>query len=232
MNTDSNRKMKKSTVFLQNYKISKTYKNKNDYSFYLSMLGLNSENYLFKNYNQLSHGERTRVAILMHLILDRDVLILDEPTNNIDVKSKKYCEITLKNLKNSGKTVILSSHDIFFILKHADIIHSIYKGKFYNNTLLNILEYNIEIDENERIGSINEIFIDGNNAKYYLDKNGKELIKASIISTGLYNNRYVITVDINNNMCYMYYNNVISCKNTLCPGNTIYLCLKDDVLNI
>jgi ABC-type multidrug transport system ATPase subunit len=228
-------------------KLSKTYKNKNNYSFYLSMLGLNNENYLFKNYNELSHGERTRVAMLMHLILDRDVLILDEPTNNIDVKSKKYCEITLKNLKNSGKTIIISSHDIFFILKHADIIHSIYKGKLYNNILLNIIDYNFEIGKNKNnfcqeehkeisnekvVSSTNEIFINGNNTKYYLDKNGKGLIKASIISTGLYNDRYVITVDINDNICYMYYNNVISCTNTLCPGNTIYLCLKDNVLNI
>ena len=226
-------------------KLRNTYKNNSNYSFYLSMLGLNSEKYLYKHYNQLSLGERKRVAFLMHLILDRDVLILDEPTNNIDEKSKKYCELTLRNIKNTGRTIILSSHDIYFILKHADIIHSMYKGRLYNNMLLNIIDYNVDIVNenkqyhnevndilNKRSDSVKEIVINGNSVKYYLNKNNSGLIKASIISTTLYNNRYVLTVDINNNICYLYYNNVTFSRNTLLPGSDIYLSLKDNVLNI
>ena len=218
-----------------------------DYEHYLSMLGLNSENHLLKNYNQLSRGESKRVAMLMHLIINREVLILDEPTNNIDERSKIYLENTLVKLRASGKTIIFSSHDIMFTLKHADTIHSLYNGSLYNDMLLNIIEFNMgkiianfhrieDKDKNsilkKQFLSENKIVFNANSVKYFLNNNCKGLVKATIASVALYNNRCVLTIDIEGNICYLYYNIDLINKNVFLPGSDIFLSLKENVLNI
>jgi putative ABC transport system ATP-binding protein len=59
----------------------------------------------------LSGGEAQRTAICRALINDPDILIADEPTANLDSKlSQDFMDI-IQRLKESGKTVLLSSHD-------------------------------------------------------------------------------------------------------------------------
>jgi putative ABC transport system ATP-binding protein len=59
----------------------------------------------------LSGGEAQRTAICRALINDPDILIADEPTANLDSKlSQDFMDI-IQGLKESGKTVLLSSHD-------------------------------------------------------------------------------------------------------------------------
>jgi ABC-2 type transport system ATP-binding protein len=58
----------------------------------------------------LSKGYRQRVGLADALLGDPDLLILDEPTNGLDVLTAKVVTDFLSELRASGKTVILSTH--------------------------------------------------------------------------------------------------------------------------
>jgi len=61
-----------------------------------------------KDVNSLSGGERQRLAIIMGILLDRDILILDEITTGLDLElKKKIVDILL----SYDKTILIISHD-------------------------------------------------------------------------------------------------------------------------
>jgi sodium transport system ATP-binding protein len=57
-----------------------------------------------------SHGERTKVAIARALVHEPQNIILDEPTNGLDVMSTRAVRAIIKRLKAEGKCVLFSSH--------------------------------------------------------------------------------------------------------------------------
>lgn len=59
----------------------------------------------------LSGGEKQRVAICRALINDPDVLIADEPTANLDSKLSHEFMQLITGLRDSGKTILIASHD-------------------------------------------------------------------------------------------------------------------------
>ncbi|MFQ5692783.1 MAG: energy-coupling factor ABC transporter ATP-binding protein [Nitrospinota bacterium] len=58
----------------------------------------------------LSGGEAQRVALARALVLDPEVLLLDEPTSNLDEESCAYVEEVLQRLSRSGGSVLLTTH--------------------------------------------------------------------------------------------------------------------------
>lgn len=60
---------------------------------------------------ELSGGERQRVALARALVTDPEVLILDEPTSNIDHETASVILDLLSELKQKGKTLIVASHE-------------------------------------------------------------------------------------------------------------------------
>lgn len=66
---------------------------------------------LKKNPGQLSVGEAQRIALARALVIQPKILLLDEPTASLDVKSKTAIEEALKEELEEGLTVILVSHE-------------------------------------------------------------------------------------------------------------------------
>ncbi|MCF6180088.1 MAG: ATP-binding cassette domain-containing protein [Geopsychrobacter sp.] len=62
--------------------------------------------------NELSGGEIQRVALARALVLKPQILLLDEPTSNIDSKSLAAFEKLLASLPEYGVTVVLATHDL------------------------------------------------------------------------------------------------------------------------
>lgn len=84
----------------------------------LNLFGFNS-NDIYKNISTLSGGERVKVALCKVILEDNNLLILDEPTNYLDIVSLDSLE---KSLKNTNKTMLIVSHDRTFIDKVCNYI--------------------------------------------------------------------------------------------------------------
>ena len=74
---------------------------------------------IYKTINQLSGGERARLSLLRLLMQPYNFLILDEPTNHMDLQSKKAIEGALNSYDG---TVIVVSHDRMFLDAVSDTI--------------------------------------------------------------------------------------------------------------
>lgn len=77
----------------------------------LKILGI--ENLKSKHFSELSGGQRQKVLLARSLCATSKLLILDEPSNNLDSKSKKNLYDILTNLnKNYNITIIMITHDL------------------------------------------------------------------------------------------------------------------------
>jgi cobalt/nickel transport system ATP-binding protein len=70
--------------------------------------------------HRLSGGEKKRVAIASVLILDPQVLLLDEPTAALDPRSQSQTIDLLAGWKETGRTVVASTHDLDSVEEIAD----------------------------------------------------------------------------------------------------------------
>lgn len=74
------------------------------------------EQLLDKSYSSLSGGEKTIVNLISILLQNPDILLLDEPTNHLDINMLEWLENYLENV---SKTIIIVSHDRYFLDKVA-----------------------------------------------------------------------------------------------------------------
>jgi putative ABC transport system ATP-binding protein len=101
-------------------------KNKDKVMAALRSVGMeHRENYLS---NQLSGGEKQRVAIARALVNDPEILFADEPTGNLDSRAGLQVMKILQDLNNSGRTIILVTHETY-TSEHAKRIISMKDGK-------------------------------------------------------------------------------------------------------
>jgi len=73
---------------------------------------LNIENLKERAPYTLSGGEKKKVVIASVLSLNPDVLLLDEPTNGLDPRTQRWLVELLLELRKSGKTIIIATHDL------------------------------------------------------------------------------------------------------------------------
>ncbi|NLJ70997.1 MAG: ATP-binding cassette domain-containing protein [Clostridiaceae bacterium] len=84
---------------------------------------------LNKQYGQLSTGQKRRLHLLLAILHDPDIIILDEPTAGLDVNSKYLLYTKINELKEKGKTILLTSHDMYEIENLCDRVLFINKGR-------------------------------------------------------------------------------------------------------
>jgi ABC-2 type transport system ATP-binding protein len=78
---------------------------------------------------ELSKGMKRKVAIARSLLHDPDLLILDEPNSGLDPLTSFFIIDYLKKLKNQGKTILLSAHNLFHIEYICDRVSIMKQGK-------------------------------------------------------------------------------------------------------
>jgi len=91
----------------------------------LNKIGLNNRLNHFPS--QLSGGESQRVAIARAIINDPEIILADEPTGSLDLKTAKEIFKILKNLKRSDRLIIFATHNRFFANK-ADYLLEMTNG--------------------------------------------------------------------------------------------------------
>ena len=69
---------------------------------------------------EISGGELQRVRIARTLAQEPEIILMDEPMTHLDIKNKKYLNGLITNLKESGKTIIYSTHDPLDVLNFSD----------------------------------------------------------------------------------------------------------------
>ena len=76
----------------------------------------------------LSHGQKKRVAIAGALVLEADMLLLDDPTAGLDPAGRSQMMALIRRISESGRRVVVSSHDIDFIYEVCDYLYVLSKG--------------------------------------------------------------------------------------------------------
>ena len=89
-------------------------------------LSLNADG---KKIGDLSKGMKRKVAIARSLINDPEILIYDEPASGLDPMTSRYITDYVRSLKNSGKTIIFSAHNLFQVESLCDRILILKAGK-------------------------------------------------------------------------------------------------------
>ena len=97
----------------------------------LSSVGIQDPERVLSSYpSQLSGGMRQRVNIATALMMDPNILLSDEPTTALDkVIQKQVIELYLSLLKERSLSLVLVSHDLYFVNKIADKIAVFYSGQ-------------------------------------------------------------------------------------------------------
>lgn len=90
----------------------------------------------------LSGGEQQRLAIARALALEPEVLILDEPSSNLDPQATMAIELLVKGACKDGKKVIMVTHDLgqarrvsdeIIFMHHGQIVEHASSDEFFNN---------------------------------------------------------------------------------------------------
>ena len=137
--------------------------------------------------NELSGGMKRRVLIAKALSHEPSVLFLDEPTAGVDVELRKDMWEVIKNLRNKGVTIILTTHYIEEAEAIADRVAVINKGEMIivdetSNLIKSLGQKTLTIDLHETVKTLPEslknykltIINDGLSIDYQYDTQSKQ----------------------------------------------------------
>lgn len=82
-----------------------------------------------KNPFELSGGQQQRVALASIIVLEPDILVIDEPTSQLDPEGTESVFKIIKAMKEQKKTIILVEHKIDLIAEYADEVLVLHEGE-------------------------------------------------------------------------------------------------------
>ena len=104
----------------------------------LDMVGMG--NFIHAPAHQLSGGETQRVALAARLVLKPEILLLDEPTANVDAASAQQIkEAALMARREWNTTLIIASHDRDWLYDVCDQVLHLFRGRLFGTGKENIL---------------------------------------------------------------------------------------------
>ena len=101
---------------------------KDDYRHVLLRVGLQEEAHN-KKIREFSKGMRQKCGIAIAILKDAEAILLDEPTSGLDPKAGFEFISLLSSLREEGKAILMSTHDIFRAKEISDTIGIMNKGK-------------------------------------------------------------------------------------------------------
>ena len=120
-----NKSLEDNFLLLSNIKKSKVNKS------YFNLFNLNKLKK--RKFQNLSEGEKQKVFISRLMSYEQDLIILDEPNQNLDLESEKIFFTSLSGVKN--KTILLSLHNMSLVKKFADYVIVLDSGKIVFNDI-------------------------------------------------------------------------------------------------
>lgn len=87
-----------------------------------------------KRVRDLSGGMKQRLALAIAMLADPPIVVLDEPTSNLDAAGRSDVVDALRTLKSAGKTILFASHRPDEVMRLADRVLVMEKGKLARDT--------------------------------------------------------------------------------------------------
>jgi iron complex transport system ATP-binding protein len=99
---------------------------------YTVLKQLEIDDLAMRHFNELSAGQHQKVMLARGLVQDPAILLLDEPTSNLDIKHQLGISRLLKQLsREKDLMVIMISHDLNIAAKYSDHVIMMHKGGIY-----------------------------------------------------------------------------------------------------
>lgn len=136
--------------FIIEMRTGKIMKNNSIVSEILQIIGMNEKG--DKKMGTFSTGELKRIGIGLAICGSSDIILLDEPTENLDPLGKQMVEDVIHSIKRGGKEkiVILTSHDLEFAGKVCDEVIFLKKGEIVRRTNIDkSKEYELKFENEE-----------------------------------------------------------------------------------
>jgi len=106
-----------------------------------------------KKLGEFSKGMKRKAAIARSLIHDPAFLVYDEPTSGLDPMTSRFIAGYLKDLKNSGKTIVLSAHNLYQVEAICDRVMILRRGKIVADGTMDRAPQTVRLDHVHRSGS-------------------------------------------------------------------------------
>ena len=132
---------------------------------YMALRRVGLSGYEDRSPHHLSFGEKKKASFATVLSMEPNILVLDEPTSNLDPKSRTELIKTIKDLNEEGKTIITATHDLnavpdiasrVYVLNKTIVSEGTTRTIFENLDLLR--EMNLDVPEVVRLFEVLKCF--------------------------------------------------------------------------
>jgi energy-coupling factor transport system ATP-binding protein len=170
-----------------------------------------------KSPEELSGGQKQKVALAATLMFDAPILLLDEPFSFLDGKTKQEFLNILIRMNRQGKTVIIATHDVELVAPLATAMAIMYSGRIVKVGSAVEVVYSREMEQT--VGTPLFARLDGGDKKplswnnLFLDEKMKQNIRGKIDRTKSNNNKIALSLD---SISFSYSRSVVGLKNVTC----------------
>ena len=109
------------------------------------------ENLLDRNIFELSGGEKQIIACAGINVLSPDIIVLDEPSSNLDSEAIEKLRAVLTDWKSQGKTIIIAEHRLYFLRELADRMLILENGRIAKELIAEEIK-NLTADDTQKMG--------------------------------------------------------------------------------